>query len=305
MDIKRKNLIYVPDGSLWWARTHAMTPTIDIQNDRIRVYFSSLDDNMIGRIGFVDLDKNNPENVLFISQKPIFDIGADGTFDDNGVIPSSIITYQNRKYLYYYGFQLIRKQVRFLILTGLATSNNGGNTFERNNSVPLLERNKEDVFIRSLPNVIYEDNIFKMWYNGVNQWTNIKSKVLPIGNIRYIESNLHDNFSQSKVINCLEPQSHEFSLSRPYVFRHNGIYKMLFSCRQRESDKYKLGYAESKDGRVWDRIDEILKVSEPSGNWDSEAICYTSLVSVNDKNYLFYNGNQFGYTGFGYAEVSF
>jgi predicted GH43/DUF377 family glycosyl hydrolase len=305
MNIERKKLIYVPDGSLWWAKTHAMTPTIDIQKDRIRVYFSSLDDNMVGRIGFVDLDKNNPDNILSISQEPIFDIGTDGTFDDNGVIPSSIITYQNRKLLYYHGFQLLRKQVRFLILTGLATSDNGGNTFERNTLVPLLDRNKDDVFIRSLPHVIYEDNLFKIWYSGVNQWTNVKDKILPIGNIRYVESNSYNDFSQSKVIRCLEPQSHEFSLSRPYIFRHNVTYKMLFSCRQRDSDQYKLGYAESKDGKVWNRNDQILRVSKPSGSWDSEMVCYTSIVSVNDKNYLFYNGNQFGSTGFGYAEVSF
>ena len=64
VEIKRKKRIFVPDGSLWWSKTHAMTPVVDIMEDRIRVYFSSLDEKNIGRIGYVDLDKNNPEKVI-------------------------------------------------------------------------------------------------------------------------------------------------------------------------------------------------------------------------------------------------
>ncbi|MGZ3883577.1 MAG: hypothetical protein ACXVPD_05130, partial [Bacteroidia bacterium] len=114
MNIERKKLIFVPDGSLWWAKTHAMTPTIDVMDDRIRVYFSSLNEQMTGRIGFVDLDKKNPENVIHVSKEPVLDIGVDGTFDDNGVVPASVINYKGQKLLYYHGFQLVKKQVRFL-----------------------------------------------------------------------------------------------------------------------------------------------------------------------------------------------
>ncbi len=305
MKIERKKLIFVPDGSLWWAKTHAMTPTVDVLEDRIRVYFSSLDENTVGRIGFVDLDKNNPEKVIHISKEPLIDIGADGTFDDNGVIPSSIISHNTKKYLYYHGFQLVKKEVRFLMLTGLATSDDEGKTFKKNSTVPLLERNSTDTFIRSLANVMQENNLFKIWYNGVNEWTDVKGKKLPMGNIRYIESSSPNDFSSSAIHNCLSPQAHEFSLSRPYVFKHDNKYKMLFSCRQRQTDAYKLGYAESTDGKIWKRDDEALEVSKPSGEWDSDMICYTTLITINNKNYLFYNGNAFGATGFGYAEVFF
>jgi hypothetical protein len=85
----------------------------------------------------------------------------------------------------------------------------------------------------------------------------------------------------------------------------NDKYKLLFSSRLRETDAYKLGYAESIDGKTWVRNDSILQVSGPSGDWDSDMICYTSLINLNGKKHLFYNGNGFGQTGFGYAEVNF
>ncbi|MGZ3932991.1 MAG: hypothetical protein ACXVP0_17205 [Bacteroidia bacterium] len=305
MNIERKKLIFVPDGSLWWAKTHAMTPTIDVMDDRIRVYFSSLNEQMTGRIGFVDLDKKNPENVIHVSKEPVLDIGVDGTFDDNGVVPASVINYKGQKLLYYHGFQLVKKQVRFLMLTGLASSNDGGLSFSRNAAVPLLERNATDPFIRSLAHVVKEENNFKIWYNGVNEWTDVKGKKLPVGNVRYLESGDPTDFSTAIPKQCLAPQAHEFSLSRPYVFKHSGVYKMLLSCRQRDTDSYKLGYAESADGQTWQRDDERLNVSGPCGDWDSDMICYTSLITLNGKHYLFYNGNGFGATGFGYAEVNF
>ncbi|MBL7910753.1 MAG: hypothetical protein JNJ41_06850 [Bacteroidia bacterium] len=304
MEIKRKKRIFVPDGSLWWSKTHAMTPVVDVMEDRIRVYFSSLDEKNIGRIGYVDLDKNDPEKVIHVSKEPILDIGIDGTFDDNGLIPSSIINHNNKKYLYYHGFQ-IQKKVRFSLFTGVAISNDNGQTYKRHSKVPLLDRCDDDIFIRSLSCVMKENNLFKIWYNGVSEWTDVKGKQLPVGNIRYIESSSEINFSESKIHHCLAPKAHEFSLSRPFVFKHNNLYKMLFSIRLRETDSYIQGYAESKDGKDWTRNDNLLKISESHEEWDKDMICYTSLVTINHKNYLFYNGNGFGATGFGYAEINF
>jgi len=35
--------------------------------------------------------------------------------------------------------------------------------------------------------------------------------------------------------------------------------------------------------------------------WDSEMIAYSAVVPYRDRVYLFYNGNNCGRTGFGYA----
>lgn len=305
MIITRKKLIYCPDGTLPWAKTHAMNPTIDVINDEvIRVYFASLDKNKTGRIGYVDLNANNPEEILDIANKPILETGLKGTFDDNGMIPSSIITVNGTKYLYYFGFQLV-KQVRFMMFTGVAISTDGGKTFKRHANVPVLDRNQTDLYIRSLPHVMHENNTFKVWYSGVGEWTDVLGKELPVGNIRYTESADGLHFNRDQVITCLKPEPEEFSLSRAYVFKHENLYKMLFSRRFRSNDLYRLGYAESPDGKNWKRNDSKIEVGPSCGDWDKDMICYTSLIQLKGKNYIFYNGNGFGASGFGYTEVNF
>ena len=305
MEIIRKQLIYCPTGDMEWAQTHAMNPTVDVLSENIiRVYFSSLDSSKVGRIGYVDLNAKNPSEVINISDKPILDIGLDGTFDDNGVVPSSIITHKGIKYLYYFGFQMVKK-VRFLIYSGVAVSTDNGNTFKRHSDVPVLDRNKTDKYICSLPHVIQDNNVFKVWYSGVNEWTQVKGKTLPLGNIRFAESSDPTMFAASNIKKCLEPLKDEFSLSRAFVYKRNDTYHMLFSRRMRETDKYKLGYAQSQEGIQWNRNDNYLKISDSTSKWDDQMICYTSLIQINGQHLLFYNGNGFGETGFGYAVVKY
>ncbi len=305
MKIFRKGLIYCPDGTLPWAKTHAMNPTVEIVSENvIRVYFSSLDENNVGRIGYVDLNANNPKEILYLTKEPILQTGLKGTFDHNGMVPSSIVVDGSRKYLYYYGFQLV-KDIRFLIFSGLAISEDEGKTFLRFENVPVLDRNNVDLYVRSLPHVIKTEKTWKVWYSGVNEWTQILGKELPVGNIRYTESADGMHFDKEKIVTCLEPNQDEFSLSRAFVFKQNDKWNMLFSRRMRNNDLYQLGFASSTDGIVWTRDDEKLKIEPSLDAWDNEMICYSSLISIQNKNYLFYNGNKFGATGFGYAEVEF
>jgi hypothetical protein len=40
----------------------------------------------------------------------------------------------------------------------------------------------------------------------------------------------------------------------------------------------------------------------PEG-WDSTMTCYPSVFAIDDRIVMIYNGNGFGQTGFGYAEL--
>ena len=40
--------IYCPDGSMWWAKTHAYQPTPILLEDRIRLYIACYDYNKTG-----------------------------------------------------------------------------------------------------------------------------------------------------------------------------------------------------------------------------------------------------------------
>jgi hypothetical protein len=78
---------------------------------------------------------------------------------------------------------------------------------------------------------------------------------------------------------------------------------MFYSIRRRSLSSYRLGYAESEDGRSWQRLDETLNldVDPSSGAFDSDAIMYLATLQIEGKIYGFYNGNEFGKDGFAVA----
>src|SRR5262245_703770 len=98
--------IYVPSGERWWARRYATIPTVVRLDDAtLRVYFAGLDEQNLGRIGYVDLDAGDPTRILGESPEPVLDVGERGAFDDCGVNPSCAITIDGRCHLYYIGWQ--------------------------------------------------------------------------------------------------------------------------------------------------------------------------------------------------------
>ena len=99
--------VYVPDGSLPWAQRYAFPPTPYLLGDEvIRVYVAFCDAEMVGRVGYVDVDASNPSRVLRVSREPVLDIGEPGAFDENGVVPTCTLEVGGRLYMYYVGYQL-------------------------------------------------------------------------------------------------------------------------------------------------------------------------------------------------------
>ena len=75
---------------------------------------------------------------------------------------------------------------------------------------------------------------------------------------------------------------------------------MFYSIRIKHKG-YRLGYAESIDGIKWIRKDNEMNLDVSKDDFDNEMICYSSVIEINGKLVMFYNGNGFGKTGFGYA----
>ena len=99
------------------------------------------------------------------------------------------------------------------------------------------------------------------------------------------------------------------AVGRPSVYKENGIYKMIYSYRNAvnyrtdRNQSYRIGYAESLDGKSWVRKDDLTGIakSENPDDFDYEMINYCHTYQHNGKKYLLYNGNGFGAAGFGYA----
>jgi hypothetical protein len=80
-----------------------------------------------------------------------------------------------------------------------------------------------------------------------------------------------------------------------------GGYLMIY-CARRLSETYRIYTARSDDGISWLRATEPLIDVSQSG-WDSEMVCYGSLLRHHDLMFLLYNGNAYGKDGFGAARL--
>jgi predicted GH43/DUF377 family glycosyl hydrolase len=297
---EKKGRIFEPDGSLWWAKRYAAIPTpVLLDDNTIRIIISSRDDEGVSRIGYLDVDAGDPAEIKAVSQEPILDIGTAGNFDDNGVLPSCYIDLGEKKLLFYMGF-LLGVKVRYYIFSGLAVSEDNGKTFARASRVPILDRNEQDLFFRTAPFVVNEDNKWRMWYIGGGEWTDVGGKAVPVYRMKYLESKDYGYWKDAGKT-CLDfVNEDEHGFGRPYVFKENGAYKMFYSIRLR-SRGYRTGYAESADGLTWERRDEEAGIDVSGDGWDSEMICFASIIKVRNNTVMFYNGNNYGETGLGYA----
>lgn len=297
---KKLGLVYVANGEYPWAKSHAYIPTsIMLDELKIRVYVAFLDKDKVGRIGFVDIDASNPLRILKVSEKPVLDIGLPGTFDDNGVTPICIVKSGKKLYLYYMGWQLGLK-VRYFLFAGLAISNDYGESFQRYSQVPILDRSDRELFTRSAAWVRQEDNGWKMWYVVGQKWISVNNKQVPTYNVRYLESADGLSWGKQGTV-CLElANENEYGFGRPFVIQENGIYKIWYSIRT-ISKGYRLGYGESSDGLIWTRKDDQVGIDVSASGWDSEMICFACIQQTKYGTYMFYNGNNYGETGFGVA----
>jgi predicted GH43/DUF377 family glycosyl hydrolase len=299
---RKHGRVYVPPGDREWAQHYAFPPTPLFRDGGVlRLYMAFCDANTVGRVGYVDVRADDPGEIVAVSQEPVLDIGEPGMFDENGVVPTCVLPVGERLFMYYVGYQM-GSRVRYFQFQGLAVSGDGGESFQRIQRVPVLERSDAEPLNRTSAFVRQADDRFQMWYVGGGEWTTVGEKPLPVYNLRYIES--PDGIawgSEGRV--CLDfANEDEHAFGRPWVWEEDGGLAMTYSIRTRSKD-YRLGFARSADGLDWERHDDEVGIDVSESGWDSEMIAYASRVVVGERTFLFYHGNGRGRTGFGYAEL--
>lgn len=303
MKWEKKGLIYSPPFDKTWRDNSALTPTaIQLNDSVIRIYASFRGVDGVGRIGFIDVDSENPSHVLKVSNSPVLDIGKAGMFDDNGIILGDVIRVQDKLYMYYVGFQLVKK-VKFLAYSGLAISDLDGNKFFRYTETPVLDRNDEGKYIRAIHSVIFEDKKFKIWYAVGNGWEKINGTDFPQYDINYTESDNGLIIPVGKKVICNDRNNSEYRIGRPRVHKVGNQYFMNFTYGTTDG-RYIAGQAVSKDGLSWKRCDETLGIHLSEEGWDSRHLSYPCVLTTSQgRTFMFYNGNDMGREGFGYAEL--
>jgi hypothetical protein len=305
MDWIKKGIIYNTEGNVNWSKSHAQVPKADLINENLlRIYYGTRDSLQRTRTGYIEINPFEMSKVSKVSKEPVLDLGRMGTFDDCGAMPSCIVNLNSKKYLYYTGWNT-DKIISYKLAIGLAISDDGGISFNKVSEGPIMDRNLIECISLCQPHVIAEKDKWMMWYSSFTKWEMINGKLEPFYNIKYAESGDGIRWENTG-ITCIDYDETCDALGNPFVFKENNLYKMYFSFRRNidyrtnRSYSYRIGYAESEDGITWKRITNSgIDVSKDG--WDSEMICYPNLITIGNKRYMFYNGNGFGKTGFGYA----
>jgi hypothetical protein len=305
---QKRGAIFKPDGGLEWSRTHAQTPVVDTEyDDKWRVYYSTRGDDGKSSIGYIDVEPGNPSNVLYVHDKPILTKGKPGDFDDCGVMPTYALTLNGRKCLYYIGWTQ-RITVPYHNSIGIASLDEDGKWNKYRG--PLTGPSIEDPYFQGtacvMPN--FEFNLWQMWYLSAVGWVrdDLNNKMEPRYHIKYATSS--DGFRWTRrghVAIELEGEAEGGIASAAVIKRGKYMmwycYRNTFDFRDSKKSSYRIGYAESSNGQNWVRKDNQAGIERSESGWDSEMMCYPYVIHYDNKIYMFYNGNGFGETGFGYA----
>jgi predicted GH43/DUF377 family glycosyl hydrolase len=302
----KKGLIFTVQGQYEWMAHHAAAPVADKVNDEVlRIYFAPRDKQGRSHAAFIEVELDNPQNVLYVHDQPVLSPGKLGAFDDSGVVTSCIVNREGKKYLYYAGYnQTVTVPYRNAL--GVASSDDGGLTFHRISDGPVVDRSPCDPYFIATAFTMFDEDRWKLWYASSTGWSIISGRPEPQYQIKYAESQDGINWTREGVV-CIEYKSEGEANVRPYVLKENGLYRMWYcyrgsiNYRTDKSQSYRIGYAESDNGLRWSRRDEEVGIDRSEEGWDSQMIEYPCLYEHKGRKFMLYNGNGFGETGFGYA----
>jgi hypothetical protein len=296
------------------CKAFAQSPQTLVFDDFTRIYFSTrqidpTNGKYLSHIAFVDMDKQFGR-VLRVSQKPVIDLGVAGAFDEHGIFPINVVRWRGRVHAFTCGWTR-RVSVSVDTSIGAAVSYDGGETFLRLGTGPVLSASLNEPFLVGDGFVMPEGDWLHMWYIYGTQWKRYAPDAQPDRTYKIGHAFSRDGLHWTKEGRQLIPDalSPDESQALPTVIFANGRYHMYFCFRQSFDFRknpgrgYRLGYAYSVDGRHWVRDDQAGGMELSAEGWDSEMQCYPHIFSQDGEIYLLYNGNEFGRLGFGLARL--
>lgn len=287
--------MFCPVGDVAWMKSHTSNPFGVVESGSvIRIFFSTRDERNRSSIGSLWVDIDRPGDILQCDSQPLVAPGEPGFFDDSGASMGSVVQREDGcLYLYYVGWNL-GVTVPWRNSIGLAVSSDGGRTFEKHDRVPVMDRSSEDPFTLSYPFVMGapDGNGWLMWYGSHRSWQG-EHEMDHVLKRATSDDGVHWTREDRPVMEF--SSAGEYAMCRPGVLRTSDGWRMWFAFR---GERYRIGCAESEDGRTWTRRDEWGL--EPSGEgWDASEVTYPHVFECGGRLCLLYNGDGYGRTGFG------
>jgi hypothetical protein len=297
---KKLGLLYCPADSGRHPKllSHAANPLpFLLEGNIFRIFFSGRDANNRSSVGAVDIDIVTRQVVREHSE-PFFENGPEGSFYADGISIGNCYEINGVDYMLFMGWQSPKYGQwrgdigRLIVRPDL--------TLELASDVPLMGSNSADPLSLSYPWVLKDKmGIYNMWYSSVINWDAGNDDML--APIKFASSDDGQNWIREGLAVPYELGIAQ-AFSRPTVIRDSqGGHEMWFSYRGGMGSKYRIGFASSKDGKVWKLALKEVGIDVSAYGWDSEMIEYPFVFDHNGERYMLYNGNGYGKTGFGLA----
>lgn len=296
-------------GPVW--RSHFQLPVPRLTSGFTAELLFSGRDEFNRSHGFrAQIDLSSSPRATFVEPDPVLSPGLAGAFDEDGVMPSSVLSVGNELWMYYVGWKRTEDKP-FRTEIGLAISDDGGKSYHRARESAVLGLQADEPFAVSQPCVWQTPDGYQMIYSSVRDWRAHDGRLEPRYLLRRARSSdgLHWRTEKTSALGFASDE--EGGLSRPTILHRNRLAFLLYSYRSWRgfrTDKesaYRLGFAYSADGETWTRRDGALGFSEQAepGTWDFLMQAYPALLEWGNTLFCFYSGNGFGRSGLGYATL--
>jgi hypothetical protein len=309
---QKLGFIFSPDSSVSWMDSHSQVPRALELGDILRVYFATREKpdangNYVSRIGFVDLDKQNPTRLVGVSKEPALDLGEVGSFDEFGVMPGDLKIEGDKVRLLYTGWS---RGATFPYVTwiGEAYSHNSGASFVRTSNLPKLGPTDKEKILCNGPFTFKTSASETILYSSALRWIRHGGRYECLYVIMKATRTQSGHWHRNG-LGCI-PTLHDLECQNaPTIFQRDGYYHVFFCHRHaldfRNSERgYKLGHAWSDDLEVWHRDDSFAVLHGAPSKWEEQMQCYPGIVETTSGTYMFYCGNNFGRSGFGVARLN-
>jgi beta-1,2-mannobiose phosphorylase / 1,2-beta-oligomannan phosphorylase len=266
--------------NLIWEFFAIGQPTCILENDTFKMWYCAAGIDHKGRVFYA----HSTDAINWIKHNngtPVLDVGKQGEWDMHWLDTPEIVKDSTGYKLYYFGAPIDSSPpIRAAI--GLATSSDGIN-WQRDSNNPVLEKGDStqwDGFWIESPAVLYDGNIYKMWYTGV-----AKDWKIRIGYATSPDGKVWTKYSSNPVLEVGIADSWEdFWVAVPAVIKTDTLYEMWYSGISVADkmddviDTVRTGYATSTDGIHWNKyFDNPILSSfdfpyDSSGPWAPDVI---------------------------------
>ena len=272
--------------------------------DRLRMYYHGRLDGRI-RIGFAEASVDDPLTWTKHEGNPVLDLAEPGEPDSVWcAYPWVVPITETRGHMYYAGFGgEFWREGQKTWYTMLAVSDDAGITWRRSGLGPLIEVGEKGSLHEAASGscaVIRVGEEYRMYYTALRDGPGYPRGL-------YISIALATSpdgwtFTPHEAGALLKPDLgnplEDFCCSKPAIYDKGDHYELWYNTA---GGKYRLRYAESRDGMHFD-IDPNVVVDASESGWDSVMTEYPCIVELSDRDLLYYCGDTFA--GIGVAERS-